>query len=337
MKKVLLLVVTISLLFALNSYAQTANKTAKKVETAPVVKSSAIASDAISQNDLLKKVYAMPSSTVVALVNGSPITKGDLMYALWNAEATNTLNELINKKVMEEALLKEKIAVPPKELNDAINNILKSNNIATLDELALKYNISPDKIKSEVKTELSIQKYIDKNLKYNAEDLNKYMKPSHILIKFDANIEDNLKRDEDAKKKIDDIYVKVKAGEDFAKLAKEYSDDGSKTNGGLLGWVDGNVSYVPEFKDAMLKLKAGEVSEPVKTAYGYHIIKMNAKGDTATGSDLAEIKQKEKQKKSGEFVNAWYNKIRQDIPVDNKLIVTPEVKPAPKAEAKPVK
>ena len=190
MKKVLLLVVTISLLFALNSYAQTANKTAKKVETAQVVKSSAIASDAISQNDLLKKVYAMPSSTVVALVNGSPITKSDLMYALWNAEATNTLNELINKKVMEEALLKEKIAVPPKELNDAINNILKSNNIATLDELALKYNISPDKIKSEVKTELSIQKYIDKNLKYNVEDLNKYMKPSHILIKFDANIED---------------------------------------------------------------------------------------------------------------------------------------------------
>jgi len=335
MKKVLLLVVTISLLFALNSYAQTANKTEKKVT--PAVQVNEIVSDGLSQNALLKKVYAMPSSTVVALVNGSPITKSDLMYALWNAEATNTLNELINKKVMEQALLKEKIVISPKELNDAIANILQSNKIASLDELSAKYGISPDKIKSEVKTELSIQKYIDKNLKYNAEDLNKYMKPSHILVKFDANIEDNLKRDEDAKKKIDDIYAKVKAGEDFGELAKKYSDDGSKTNGGVLGWVDDTVSFVPEFKEAMLKLKAGEVSEPVKTDYGYHIIKMNAKGDTATGSDLAEIKQKEKQKKAGDFVNAWYNKIRQEIPVENKLIVKPVVKPAPKAVAKPVK
>ena len=182
MKKVLLLVITLSLLFALNSYAQTANKTEKKVETAPAVKSGAIVSDAVSQNDLLKKVYAMPSSTVVALVNGSPITKGDLMYALWNAEATNTLNELINKKVMDEALLKEKIVVSPKELNDAITNILQANKIASLDELASRYNITPDKIRSEVKTELSIQKYIDKNLKYNQEDLNKYIKPERDLL-----------------------------------------------------------------------------------------------------------------------------------------------------------
>jgi len=80
-------------------------------------------------------------------------------------------------------------------------------------------------------------------------------------------------------KKAQEVYRKLQAGEKFEDLAKEYSDDASnKEQGGLLGTA--SVAYfksvfVPEFVDAALKLKAGEYSAPVKTEFGYHLIKMN--------------------------------------------------------------
>ncbi len=92
---------------------------------------------------------------------------------------------------------------------------------------------------------------------------------SHILIAFGA--------DKDAaKKKADDLYAKIKAGADFAELAKANSDDpGSKNKGGDLGLVKHGM-MVPKFESALFALnKAGEVSEPVQTEFGWHLIKLD--------------------------------------------------------------
>ncbi|WP_029920649.1 SurA N-terminal domain-containing protein [Nevskia soli] len=92
---------------------------------------------------------------------------------------------------------------------------------------------------------------------------------SHILIAFGA--------DKDAaKKKADDLYDKIKAGADFAELAKANSDDpGSKNKGGDLGLVKHGM-MVPKFESALFALnKAGEVSEPVQTEFGWHLIKLD--------------------------------------------------------------
>ena len=92
---------------------------------------------------------------------------------------------------------------------------------------------------------------------------------SHILIAFGA--------DKDAaKKKADDFYAKIKAGADFAELAKANSDDpGSKNKGGDLGLVKHGM-MVPKFESALFALnKAGEVSEPVQTEFGWHLIKLD--------------------------------------------------------------
>jgi len=93
---------------------------------------------------------------------------------------------------------------------------------------------------------------------------------------------------EAAKKKADEVYGKVTAeGADFAELAKTYSEDpGSAANGGDLGYF-AKGTMVAEFEEVAFKLKEGQISKPVKTIYGYHIIKLVDKdGDKIKASHI---------------------------------------------------
>ncbi|BFH10413.1 peptidylprolyl isomerase [Paenibacillus melissococcoides] len=100
----------------------------------------------------------------------------------------------------------------------------------------------------------------------------------HVLIGFeDKNGKERKK--EDALKLAKDIQTRLKKGEDFAKVAKENSDDtGSADNGGLYQDVAvGN--WVPQFKEAALTLPINEISDPVETDYGYHVMRVEARAE----------------------------------------------------------
>ncbi len=101
------------------------------------------------------------------------------------------------------------------------------------------------------------------------------VKARHILVKApsEAKPEDW----EKAKQKAEKIRKELKAGADFAKLAKKYSDDpGTKEHGGELGFFR-KGRMVPEFEKAAFGLDVGEISQPVKTVFGYHIIQVEEK------------------------------------------------------------
>ncbi|MDI9569435.1 MAG: peptidylprolyl isomerase [Pseudomonadota bacterium] len=98
------------------------------------------------------------------------------------------------------------------------------------------------------------------------------VKAQHILVKVD----DKAKPEEiaAARAKAENIRKEIAAGGDFSKLAEKYSDDpGSKTRGGDLGFF-ARERMVPEFSQAAFSMKKDEVSQPVKTAFGFHIIKV---------------------------------------------------------------
>ncbi|MBF0111328.1 MAG: SurA N-terminal domain-containing protein [Desulfamplus sp.] len=98
---------------------------------------------------------------------------------------------------------------------------------------------------------------------------------SHILIKVDENASDEA--DEAAKKEAEELYKRAVAGEDFAELAKEYSQDPSaKDNSGYLGKFAKNRMVKP-FEDKAFSMEPGDISEPVKTQFGWHIIQVKSR------------------------------------------------------------
>lgn len=103
------------------------------------------------------------------------------------------------------------------------------------------------------------------------------VRASHILIKVNPSASAEEKKA--AKEKAENILKKIKSGEDFAKLASEFSDDpGSKIKGGELGFFSRGRMVKP-FEDAAFSLKPGEVSGIVETQFGFHIIKSEEKKD----------------------------------------------------------
>jgi peptidyl-prolyl cis-trans isomerase D len=110
------------------------------------------------------------------------------------------------------------------------------------------------------------------------------VRASHILIKTEG------KDDAAVKAKAEDILKQVKSGADFAELAKKYSEDeGSAKNGGDLDYF-GRGRMVPEFDQAVFAMQPGQISDLVKTQYGYHIIKLTDK-KTATTRPLQDVRQ----------------------------------------------
>jgi len=125
----------------------------------------------------------------------------------------------------------------------------------------------------------------------------------HILVAVKSSDSDTDK--EKAKARIDKIYEEAKAGADFAKLAMDNSDGPSASNGGDLGWF-GKGSMVPAFEDAAFALGKGDVSKPVQTRFGWHIIKVEDKkeGTTKTLEEAKdEIKTRLAQEKGSDKVN----------------------------------
>ncbi len=136
-------------------------------------------------------------------------------------------------------------------------------------------------------TEKEAKAYYDKN-----PDLFKspeQIKARHILIQVPKEAPEEEKKK--LKEKADDVLKKVKAGEDFAKLAADFSDDtGTKSKGGELGFFS-KGSMVPAFEQAAFALKPGEVSEVVETDFGFHVIKVDEKKE-AVSEPFETIKEK---------------------------------------------
>lgn len=99
----------------------------------------------------------------------------------------------------------------------------------------------------------------------------------HVLLKVDDKAQDKAKADADAKAKVQAVAQQLRADPLNEQLwkdvaAKESQDDGTKERGGDLGWVNSGSGFVKEFEDAMYALADGQISDPVKSSFGYHVI-----------------------------------------------------------------
>lgn len=117
-----------------------------------------------------------------------------------------------------------------------------------------------------------------------------------------------------------DIRQQIEAGGDFAKFARTYSQDGSASQGGDLGWISPGET-VPEFERAMNNLKDGEISQPIRTEYGYHLVQVlgrrEAQGSIQQQMDLA--RQAIGQRKAEQAYADWLRQLRDSAYIEYKL------------------
>ena len=153
-----------------------------------------------------------------------------------------------------------------------------------------------------------------------------------------------------ARAKAEEVLKRVKAGENFENLAKEYSDDGSKQNGGDLGWF-GKGRMVPEFENAAFALQPGQTSEIVESQFGFHIIKAEGRrtGDPERASqEVAQEKEKKLieeivKRQSGHITIAEnfavqmppQQQMPQGLPFEPQA--PPAATPAPKGKSSPAR
>jgi foldase protein PrsA len=151
------------------------------------------------------------------------------------------------------------------------------------------------------------------------------MKEYFEANKEDFNIEEQVKARHiltETEEKAIEAKEKLNAGEDFAKVAKEYSiDDGTKEKGGDLGFVKRGRT-VKEFEEAVFSMGIGTISDPVKTTYGYHIIKVEEKQEAREATyenSKDQVRDILVDEKLPDEFGPWYQKKTEEYKVENFL------------------
>jgi foldase protein PrsA len=225
----------------------------------------------------LLAVFGFSKEDVVAKVGSESISKDDLYSTLVNQYGDGALDTLIAEKIVKLESEKKDLTVKDSEIKKELENIkAQYDSEEAFKEALASSGADLDSVKENIKTYLLTEKLLKDRVKITDDQIKEYfeankdtfaqkeqVEASHILV-------DDEKTAQEVKKKLDD-------GGDFAELAKEYSTDTSNADsGGELGYF-GKGEMVAEFDDKAFSMKKGEISEPVKTEFGYHIIKVTGK------------------------------------------------------------
>jgi peptidyl-prolyl cis-trans isomerase SurA len=137
----------------------------------------------------------------------------------------------------------------------------------------------------------------------------------HILIKLSEIVSES-----DAKKRMDGIKERLDHGEKFEDLARQYSDDGSAKSGGDLSWVNPGDT-VPEFEKTMNGLAPGEISNVIRTQFGFHVLQVIERRSQDMSKEAARIKARQeiRARKSDEAYQDWVRELRDRAFVELRL------------------
>jgi len=259
----------------------------------------------------------------VASVEGEVINKDDLYGILVKQYGTDTLSYLIDNKIVDLEAEKENIQVSDKEIDEEMQVYIDSNGGDEAFNSALEQSgVAKADIETDIVNYLKIVKLLESDIDITDEEMKTYfeenkesynepeqVEASHILVADEATA--------------NEVKEKLAAGEDFASLAKEYSTDTANAeSGGELGFF-AKGKMATEFEDIAFSMNIGDISDPVQTDYGYHIINVTDKKE-AKESVYEDHKDEIKQILFDEAVQTeyttWITEKREELEIENTLL-----------------
>jgi peptidyl-prolyl cis-trans isomerase C len=283
------------------------SKTPAQANTANPSAAAQGAAAAPAQPEAVKPVPAQLPD-VLARVNGEDVTRKEFEEFVQNLEGRaggpvpadqrdrvyrSVLDQLVGYKLLLQETKARKVAVPDAEVDARIGEIRKqfpSEDVFM--QMLIQRKMTLDQVKADARQDMAISKLIETEIAskiavkpeqvqdFYAKNPDQFkqderVRASHILIAFPENADAVAKTQ--AKTKAEQVLKDVKAGKDFAALAKEHSQDpGSAVNGGDLGFFQKGQMVGP-FNDVAFSLAPGAISDLVETQFGYHIIKVAEK------------------------------------------------------------
>ena len=294
---------------------------------------------------VLDKVAAKVNSEIITLSvieERAEILRQKYVGAPISISEQDLLKEALNMVIEERLQIQEGkkfgFVIDEDAVDAAMEEIIKKNDLADgqLQEMLKREGRTLKSYKNHIRDQIMVSKItrfeIGNRMKVSEKSIIKYYKENqkefwqegkvkarHILFIAERGSSEKIRREklQQAKK----ILLKLRKGNDFAKLAMKYSEDISASNGGDVGFV-GRGKMVPEFEEAVFNLKPGQVSDIVKTEYGYHIIKVEEvlPGKTLTLKDVKKrIHQILTMQMQKQVYDVWMNELKNSAFIEVTL------------------
>ena len=247
-----------------------------------------------------------------ALPKGSSVTDQQLQ--------SQTLGNLVDQALMVQMAARTGIQVSDAEIKQNLGLVSKHAEMSDKQwQTAVRDALLVEKLKqrdlyskvrvSDADITQAIDSLPEKDKKLSSGHTVTAYYPQHILITVDSKT-----KDAEALAKIRELRTRIGSGEAFEAVARANSQDpGSAVNGGVLGWaVDGMM--VPEFENAMKSLPKGALSEPIRSSYGYHLIRvLDTRQQDAGDAELrAKVRKQLVESKSEQLYGNWISQLRQN-------------------------
>lgn len=291
---------------------------------------------------------------VVAVVNDGVIMRSELDDRMAQVESqaesrgeslparSQLESQVLERMIVEEIQLQmardANVSIDDTELNRQVRSIAESNNM-TLEEFAdaveadgMTLASVRDNVRREMLLRQVQQRQVGSRVNISDSEVDRLLsqqagqsgeqavipeiRARHILIELTPT-----RDEEQARAKAQEVSQRLAQGDDFATVAREVSDDdGSALNGGDLGWLRPGQT-VPAFEEAMRELSVNQVSEPVRSQFGYHIIEVleRRQQDVTQEAQREEVRQAIFQRRANQELETWEQQIRSQAFVDIRL------------------
>lgn len=255
-------------------------------------------------------VTASQDAEVVATVNGEPILRNEFFERLQDAAGEQVLDQMILEKLIAQAEGAHGVTVSDEEVQRELDAIKR--NFGSEEEFQAeldRYRLSLERLLHEIRLNLILTKLTQKDVKVTDEEIAEFFEANKELLRKPAQVKVRHILVE-TKAEAEEILEELRNGADFAALAKARSiDTASGAQGGEIGFIHEGSAVVDEFKKAALSLGAGELSEPVETQFGWHIIRVDERTEAVEATlensreTIREHLASQKAKPVGEVLN----------------------------------